>query len=264
MRIDVALLPSEARLWPPRVCIVVDELRASSTITTALDLGCSALFVTRRLDEARRLATRHGAVLAGERRGIRPAGFDCNDSPTELGRMRLDGRPVVLTTANGTAVLTRVASMPVVLVGCLLDARACAEAAVALAGALRLDVGVVCAGVLGRFAFEDALAAGVIVDRLRDVLVADGRSAELTDGALAAAGIAASAGDPAAAMERTVTGRLLHAIDAPEDIAFCARVDVSASVAILRPERPLRLERLDLATDRAAPRLLERPLAPVG
>jgi len=109
------------------VCVVIDELRASSTITTLLDLGCTDLSLTASLQEARRLGKAHGSLLAGERDGHIPRGFDTNNSPAELARTAVLGRSVVLCTTNGTVVISRLRRMTPLLVGCLLNARACAE-----------------------------------------------------------------------------------------------------------------------------------------
>ena len=244
MDIDVALVPSQARAWTDRVCIVIDELRASSTMTTLLDLGASEILLTQSLSEARRLAAERDAILCGERGGITPRGFDYNNSPAELSGSDLDGRPVVLSTSNGTAVLAELQAAPVVLVGCLLNARASAEAAVAAASALRTGVGVVCAGTLGRFALDDAAAAGMLVGRLMDALAARGNGWSLTDAAIAAVRLRSSFPEIEEALAQSVAGRLVTRLGAGDDVPFCAQVDASSTVPVLRPGHPLVVERL--------------------
>jgi 2-phosphosulfolactate phosphatase len=244
MDIDVALVPAEARTWSPTVCIVIDELRASSTITTLLDLGCSRLYVTAGLQDARRLAREHDGLLAGERHGSRPPGFDFDNSPAALSRADVRGRVVVLTTSNGTKVLGWLAAAPATLVGCLLNARACAEAAVSLAETMGLGVGVVCAGELGRFALDDAIAAGVLVERLTEALRSRGDMYRMTDAAVAAVQLRQSYPDLLTPLRESVSGRLVTKLGAGDDIPFCARVDVSTTVPVLRPGVPLTVERL--------------------
>ena len=251
MDIDVALVPSQARAWTDRVCIVIDELRASSTMTTLLDLGASEILLTQSLPEARRLATKHGGVLCGERGGITPRGFDYNNSPAELSGSELHGRLVVLSTSNGTAVLAALQAAPLVLAGCLLNARACAEAAVAAATTLRTGVGVVCAGTLGRFALDDAATAGMLVGRLMDALAARGNGWSLSDAAIGAVRLRSSFPDIGEALAQSVAGRLVTRLGAGDDVPFCARVDASATVPVLRAGHPLRVERL--ATRELAP-----------
>jgi 2-phosphosulfolactate phosphatase len=243
MDLDVALVPGEARSWHDRICIVVDQLRASTTITALLDGGVAALLLSRSLSGARRLAREKGGVLIGERAGLLPPSFRHNNSPTELASVDLAGQTVVLSTSNGTAVLDSVAGSPAVLVGCLLNARASAQAAVALA---RLGagsaLGIVCAGQHGRFALEDAVGAGVIVERVLESATG-GDAVHLDDGAIAARRLASTYQDHSQAMGTCRTAEVLRAIDAEEDIPFCSRIDGSRSVGRLEPGPPMRIER---------------------
>ncbi len=244
MDIDVALVPSQARAWHETVCVVIDELRASSTITTLLDLGASEVLLTQDLRDARRLASERGSLLAGERHGITPRGFDYNNSPAELSGGSFAGRSVVLSTSNGTAVLGQLQEMPVVLVGCLLNARACAEAAVEAASSLGIGVGIVCAGTLGRFALDDAVAAGLLVGRMTDALAARGSGWQLTDAATAAVRLRSAYPEIEDALAESVAGRLVTRLGAGDDVPTCARVDVTETVPVLRPGSPLSVERL--------------------
>jgi 2-phosphosulfolactate phosphatase len=244
MEIDVALVPSEARAWSNTVCIVIDELRASSTITTILDGGCARLYVTAGLAHARHLAREHNALLAGERHGYAPPGFDFDNSPVAIARGDVRGRVVVLSTSNGTKVLGWVAGAPAALVGCLLNARACAEAAVGLAEPMGARVGIVCAGTLGRFALDDGVAAGVLVERLIDALRSRGADATLTEAAVAAVRLRRSYGDLLTALQESVAGRLVTQLGAGDDVPFCAQLDVSTTVPVLSPGLPFVVEHL--------------------
>lgn len=243
MQIDVALVPQAARVAPGRVLIVIDQIRASTTITTVLDLGCADLFLAGDVRAARRLGRLTGSLIAGERLARKPPGFDFDNSPSELSRAALGGRSLVLSTTNGTAVLRRFRGADAVLVGCLRNARAVAAAAVGLARASGPDgsVQMVCAGRLGRFVIEDAVAAGVIVGRIVDVLGSDGESAALTDAAAAAVRLRASFPDLLAAMAQSDGGATLREIGQPDDIAFCAQEDASRTVPRLVAGEPLRI-----------------------
>jgi 2-phosphosulfolactate phosphatase len=244
MEIDVALVPQVARTWSNTVCIVIDELRASSTITTILDGGCSRLYVTAGLDAARRLARLHDGLLAGERHGVAPRGFDFDNSPADLSRAHLSGRVVILSTSNGTKVLGWVKDAPATLVGCLLNARACAESAVDLASSMNARIGIVCAGTLGVFALDDAVAAGVIVERIVEAAGSRGGSCEMTEAAVAAVQLRSSYPDLITPLQNSVAGRLLAGLGTHDDVPFCARLDSSSTVPILRPGLPLMVERL--------------------
>jgi len=247
MDIEVALVPNQARAWQGLLGIVIDELRASSTIVTLLDLGCSELYLTATLRDARHIARQTGASTAGERHGRTPRGFDFNNSPAELRHAQLRDRPVVLCTTNGTNVLGRLQRLPVTIVGCLLNARAVAEAAVRLAEARGLSVGIACAGTAGRFALDDMVAAGVIVEDLLAVAAERGLECRLDDAALASRRLAANCDDLAAVLAESVAGRLVTSLGAAADVTICAELDSSRTVPILRPGPPLMIERLERA-----------------
>jgi 2-phosphosulfolactate phosphatase len=244
MDIDVALVPQAARPADPAVFIVVDEIRASTTITTLLDLGSADIYIEGALEAARRRGRETGSVLVGERHLRRPAGFDFTNSPMMLARASVQGRGVVLSTANGTAMLRMLRRSEHVLVGCLRNARACGGAAVRLAEAQGVGIRVVCAGRLRRFVLEDAVAAGVIVTRIVEAANGRGIETSLTDAARVTVSLSNSYPDTLTALLDSDGGRVLREIGQEEDIPFCAEVDVSTTVPILRDGSPMRIERL--------------------
>jgi len=173
----------------------------------------------------------------------RPVGFDFANSPMVLARAGVEGRSAVLSTTNGTAILKMLRRSECVLVGCLRNARACAGAAVRLAAAQGVGIRVVCAGRLRRFVLEDAVAAGVIVSRIVEAADASGITTNLTDAARVAVGLRDSYPDTLAALLDSDGGRVLREIGQEEDIPFCAEVDVTDTVPILRDGSPMRIER---------------------
>ncbi len=246
MEIDVALVPQSARPADPAVFVVVDEIRASTTLTTLLDIGCGPIYVEGALAAARRLGRETGSVLVGERHLRRPPGFDFANSPTLLTNAGVAGRGVVLSTTNGTAVLKMVHGSGQVIVGCLRNARACAAAAVRLAAARETGIRIVCAGRQRRFNLEDAVAAGVIVMRVAEEANARGIETSFTDAACASVKLAGSYPDTLSALLDSEGGKTLQAIDEAEDIPFCAEVDVTETVPVLRDGTFLRVERLQI------------------
>jgi 2-phosphosulfolactate phosphatase len=243
--VDVALVPQVA--WPaePVVFVVVDEIRASTTITMLLDVGCSDIYLESALDAARRRGRETGSILVGERHLRRPAGFDFANSPMVLARAGVEGRSVVLSTTNGIALLKMLRRSEHVLVGCLRNARACADAAVRLAEARGVGIRVVCAGRLRHFVLEDAVTAGVIVTRIVEAAGMRGIDADLTDAARVATRLGDAYPDLLAALLDSDGGRVLQSIGEAEDIPFCAEVDVSTTVPILRDGSPMQIERLE-------------------
>ena len=107
LEIDVRFVPRLAPPGDPAVRVVVDEIRASTTLTTLIELGCPVVHIGGSLVASRRLARETGSLLVGERQGRRPAGFDLSNSPVALRRAGAGGRSVVLSTTNGTATLRR-------------------------------------------------------------------------------------------------------------------------------------------------------------
>ena len=219
MRVHVALTPAEASRVPTG--IVVDVLRATSSIVQAIDAGYRRVFCCAEIDEARALRVEvPDAVLAGERWAGSIPGFELGNSPQDFAEPRAE--TLILTTTNGTrAIVTAAADCDLVLVGSLLNLDAVAAAASALGG----DVEIVCAGVGGRFTLDDAYCAGRIAELL------DG---ERTDSAEAAVRIARSFAN---AEEGLRASRNPHEFVVEHDLAWCARENVTQAVPRLATMR---------------------------
>jgi len=171
VRVDVEFAAKDAVRAVKRgdLIIVVDVLRCSSSIVSALANGAKALIPAETLKEAYNLHERHpDFLLVGERRGRKPRGFDLDNSPLEFVREVVEGRTVIMTTTSGTAAMVRCRGAEHVLVGALLNARAVAEKAAETAGSNGLNVSFVLAGEKGSFSLEDFLCAGAIASRFQD------------------------------------------------------------------------------------------------
>jgi 2-phosphosulfolactate phosphatase len=231
--IDVALLPGQRFDAERSVCVVVDVLRASSSIVTLLERGASRVVAARDTTEARELHKRlPGHLLCGEEHGLPPEGFDYGNSPSEFSRLDLAGKPVILATSNGTRILAALADAPVLLVGALLNRTAVAEAAVRVARERDLDIAVVCSAAYhgSTFVLEDALGAGAIVDAA--LRLADAPQAK------DAARFARDAFDIASRDLPAAVASAYHAADLVEaglgeDVAYCARLDVSGVAPVV-------------------------------
>ncbi len=226
MKIDVALLPGQRYDALRSVCIVVDVLRASSTITTLLDHGCPEVVPAANVAEARRLAaTLPDHILCGEEGGLPPEGFTYGNSPSEFARTDLGGRSVILATSNGTRVLAALAAeAPAVLVGCLLNRTAVARAAIEIAHERDLDIAIVCSAAHGgaTFVLEDALGAGAIAEAAANLL----QDANLTDSArFARDAFTVASAEIVAAVRSGYHSEELVQIGLAEDVAYCARLD---------------------------------------
>src|SRR5262245_63394124 len=208
MRVQVAFTPAEASGAP--VGIVVDVLRATSTIAQALASGYERVYCTAEIDAARALRERLGeGLLGGERSAVKIEGFDVGASPREfLGEP--SERTVIFSTTNGTRTILETASRAKeVLLGSLLNL----DAVAAAARERGEEVTVVCAGFQGQFALDDAYCAGRIVQLL---------GGELSDSAKAAEAIARAWPDA----HEGLLARTYGPPGLEDDIAFCAQVGI--------------------------------------
>jgi 2-phosphosulfolactate phosphatase len=217
VRLDVAFTPAELRGdLSGRTAVVIDVLRATSTIIHALVSGARSVLPVATVEDAARMAEQIGrdaVVLCGERDTQPIRGFHLGNSPPEFTPESVGGKTLVMTTTNGTTALLAAASAGRCYVGALLNLDAVADRIAAEA----TDTLVLCAGREGAFALEDALCAGRIVRQVR------ARVPRLkgNDAAAAAARLAAR---PMSVemLSRTAAGRRLAELGRHDDVAFCA------------------------------------------
>jgi 2-phosphosulfolactate phosphatase len=213
VRVHVAFTPDEAAAAPTGV--VVDVIRATSTICQALAAGYARVYCAAEVDDARRLRDElDGVTLGGERLGVRIDGFDLGNSPREY----LEPRSTVLSmsTTNGTrAIVTAAERCERVVVASLLNL----ASVVADAASHGDDVAVFCAGVKGAFALDDAYVAGRIAEAL---------DCERSDAAEAAVRLVRTYSGAEEAFRQSRSGRNLinHGPDLEADIAWCAQESV--------------------------------------
>ena len=153
MKISLSLEKTESS----DVSIMVDTFRASTSITVALNTF-KKVIPTFSPEKAKKIATRTGGILAGERDGITLENFDIGNSPVAIEKYKTDKDILILTTSNGTRILENMNSK--VLIGSFLNAEAVAKMALKIATS---QIDVVMAGWKGKFAIEDFLASGEIL-----------------------------------------------------------------------------------------------------
>jgi 2-phosphosulfolactate phosphatase len=245
MRLDVAFVPtlrtpshdpasSAQHRHPARnrpLCIVVDVIRASTSLVTLVERGASRVFIAGDIDSARAAAPRTGAVLAGELEGLAPPGFTYGNSPVELSRASVDGQPVVFVTTNGTAAIRAVTDAPTVLIGALRNGAAVCREAWQEATAHGHDITIVCAGRERAFAIDDAYCAGFLIERFLE-----SGSGDLTDAAMAAVALFRSEPDAQVVFTRSAAGRNVIRLGLAADLTYCAQRDASSVVPRLGRE----------------------------
>jgi 2-phosphosulfolactate phosphatase len=207
--IDVAFTRADIR--PVEAGVVVDVLRATSTATQALAAGYYRLLCADSIELARQLRG-PGRVLAGERRCVKPPGFDQGNSPVEAIERR--GEELVLATTNGApTIVTAAKRARRVLLACLLNLAAVAEALLPQRHDPQLDVQIICSGTDGAVALEDVYVAGRICAAL---------PGERSDAARVAEAVARCFATPLEALAASADAAILRQADLSADIAYCA------------------------------------------
>ncbi|MFZ7103006.1 MAG: 2-phosphosulfolactate phosphatase [Peptococcaceae bacterium] len=158
-----SVAPSEIK---NTISVVIDVLRASNTIITALNNGAEKIIPLTEIDPAWELKAKNPEfLLGGERKSEKIAGFDFGNSPREYDKAKVAGKTIIFTTSNGSKALQKAAPAAEVLVASFANSTALARR---LAGRQR-DVSVICAGTLATPSLEDTLAAGKIISHIENL-----------------------------------------------------------------------------------------------
>lgn len=207
-----------------RTVIVIDALRATSTLTTALAHGAGGVVPVETVQQAKQ-AQQPGDLLGGERSCKKIPGFDLGNSPFEYEPHIVRGRRIVMTTTNGTRGIQKSQRASRVLAGSFLNGRACAAAVFEL----QRDVAILCAGTQDVFSWEDGLCAGMITEELLKFT-----GVQLNDFGMALlAGYRHEQDNIASALLATANGNRLTKLGFRDDVLFCAQRNVFELVPVL-------------------------------
>jgi 2-phosphosulfolactate phosphatase len=226
------------------VAVIIDQLRASTTICAALAAGAKGVYPFFQPEEAvqardaRPPAERASILLGGERDGLLIPGFDLDNSPLAYTAQRVSGRGIYFTTTNGTKAVQAARQSDRIVMGCLANLSALAELIASGEGPVHL----ICAGTRDRITLEDVLAAGAIAERL----VQRGWSPSLADPRpdddstlLAIAvwrDVQKQDGGVLKALIGSRGGRNLCRVGLEKDVIFCAQIDAVPLVPWLSPD----------------------------
>lgn len=204
-----------------RTVVVIDVLRASSTIATALTNGARAVVAVPDMAHASKIASnmdQQSYLLGGERDGIKIDGYHLGNSPREYTPETVQGRTIILNTTNGTLAITKSRAARHLLVGSFLNA----DRIVDFIRGAGLDVTIVCAGRRNRVSLEDTLCAGLLLYRLWE----GNEPAVVSDTAHIAFTLYANDKDNIEAKVRCGNhGQNLIDIGFEEDITYCLKTD---------------------------------------
>lgn len=221
MKIDAYFTPPEVDpgATADATVVVIDVVRATTTLIEALANGARAIYPADSTEEAVRLASsmgREDTLLCGERKGVKVEGFDLGNSPREFDAATVHDRKIVMSTTNGSRALSAAADGAKLL--------PCAFTNLgSVAGAISGDdrVVIVCAGREDRFSLDDALCAGHLIRRT----IADSEEHELNDAARAVLALASAREPTRRFLSVTAAGAAIVEIGLGEDLDICADVD---------------------------------------
>jgi 2-phosphosulfolactate phosphatase len=241
MRVENLFAPGEINeaAVKGKTVAVIDVLRACTTMAYAMARGCERIIPVGGIEAATTLAAsldKNVTLLAGEREGKPIDGFDLGNSPAEYKADVVKGKTIILATTNGTRAITMSQGADRILITSLVNMQAVVDAVVSLDAG---DLTVVCAGDQDRFALEDAVCAGMLIDRLLDSV-----SAELSDGAYAARQLYKLKKKSIDELLRSCEhGKYLQDIGFGTDLDICAGVDKLSVIPTVKDGRIDRLKR---------------------
>jgi 2-phosphosulfolactate phosphatase len=262
MHIEVACLPRDATRLPERVALVIDVIRATTTIVTMFERGARAVKLTSEMVSARGAIGQHTAtLLIGEVGGVHPPDFAYGDSPVALIDVDLRQHDVIFSTSNGTNALVAAAEASAVIAACMRNGPAAVATALERARAAQADISIICAGRAGstQQGLDDLICAGYLVQQLitqTGGMIASWQpdadfaaslphsesepsSVELDDSALIALKLYQSvvenplqpkSSEIEAAFQEAGSAQGLSRLGFAEDVIFCAQIDVSEVV----------------------------------
>ncbi len=223
--LDVCFSPELIHLYElkGRVVVVVDILRATSSMVTGLAHGLERIVPVSNLDDCK-LYAQQGYLTAAERDGKMALDFDFGNSPFSYMAELVKGRTLAMTTTNGTRAIRLSAEADKVVVGAFLNLSSVA----AYLQEQQKDVLVVCAGWKGKFNLEDTLFAGALAHKLQDTFESE------NDATLAAWNLYETAkNDLAGFLSKASHVKRLQNLDIFKDITFCLQHDIYDIVPVM-------------------------------
>lgn len=203
--------------------VVVDILRATSCMVTALSFGVKAIHPFSDLDECMRMKSK-GLLVAAERDGMKVDGFDFGNSPFSFMEEGVAGKEIAFTTTNGTVAINKSRNADLIIIGAFLNL----SSVINFIKTEEKDIVIVCAGWKGKFNLEDTIYAGALVENLHDFHTSD-------DGALAAKHLYQSAKNDLYGFLRDSSHfNRLQRLNIKKDIEFCLTPDQYSVIPVVQ------------------------------
>lgn len=205
-----------------KTAVVIDVLRASSTMVTALDHGAKGVIPVADMGDASKISQNLDSphyLLSGEKDGIKIEGYDLGNSPLDYTTDRVEAKTIIFNTTNGTKAIKRAGLAREIVIGSFLNL----DVIVDYLQSVDNDIALVCAGWRGRLSLEDLLCAGNIISELADGTLPD----YVQDGAKVAFGLYEKIGDDIEAAIKTSNYAVrLKDIVSDDDLAYCCQRNI--------------------------------------
>ncbi len=231
MRVNVVLSPNQADelYFTGKTAVVIDVLRATTTILTALNNGAKEIIPVASLEFGAKISANSfgGKIVRGGEKNMRKIeGFDLGNSPLEYTKEVIEGKTIVFFTTNGSKSIVKTKFAKITYIAAFLNARAVAEKLVASGE----DVEIVCSGRGGEFSYEDTLCAGYIIKLIKaaggsDIILKDSARAAVTLYENAAAKLTEQ-------IKNSEHGLLLREAGFGDDIDFSVELNTIDSVPV--------------------------------
>jgi 2-phosphosulfolactate phosphatase len=237
LQLHVFFTPTDATAVAPSaddIYIVIDLIRATTSITVLLERGARRVFAANTLEQAQQAAQLHpGRLLCGERNALPLPGFDYGNSPAQFAQLDMSGRELILTTTNGSRAFYACPEQSIRLAACFYNARTVADYALALARQREGNIAIVCAAEAHYFALDDSTCAGYIALELLRLNPA----LEFHESVTAATALYAAYPPPGLA-DYCRSARSVIAVGLGDDIDLCMQQDKSSIIPMVVGNEP--------------------------
>lgn len=223
MKVDIIISADEIKKEKieGKTVVVIDMLRATSTIVTALYNGCKAVVPVLTVEEAKNIfnKNRESYILGGERNALKIEGFDCSNSPLEYKKEVVRDKELVITTTNGTKAIRGSVGAKNIIIGSMLNASSVAKKIVDLDN----DVVFVNAGTYGEFSLDDFVCSGYIIECLK---INYNSKIEMSDIAVTANYMYKSNEDLSIVLKMAKHYNRIIELGLKDDLEYCSKRDI--------------------------------------
>jgi 2-phosphosulfolactate phosphatase len=241
MLFEVAFMPQDVKENSTSICVVIDVIRASTTMTHLLQKGCSEIILT--TDEQQTMKENHsflqdGTLICAEQvSGDAAEGADFSPSLMAIEKENVENRRVVMRTTNGTVAVHTLLDRGVkhIFVGCMNNARAVMKEAVTLAKQLNTGVMIVSSGRENTkiAALDDTYCAAKLLDYGKQIALANGITPFVADSGIIASHLLLGYKDAEDAFTQSASGAVMRSIQCEQDIFICAQENKTDTVGII-------------------------------